>query len=249
MDNGSQSQTIKSYISAIKGVLKNDNYDWDDSRILLSSLTRACRLENDKLRCRFPIQKGLFELILFELKRTLNGQFYLETLYRALFCLAYYGLMRIGELALGSHTVKACNVHVGINKDKILIVLYSSKTHGQNCHPQKIKIEAQNTGNSDHKLICPFEALCAFLRIRGSFIDEQEHFFTYRDNSTVLPNQVRIILKRCLDAMSLDSSLYNTHSFRIGRTVDLWRTNKLSLEQLKQIGHWRSNAVYKYLKF
>ena len=39
--------------------------------------------------------------------------------------------MRIGELTEGPHVVKVTNVHAGINKDKIMIKLYSSKTHGK----------------------------------------------------------------------------------------------------------------------
>ena len=127
IDKGTQSQTVKSYISAIKAVLREDGYMWNQDRALLNSLTKACQLQNDRMRVRLPIQKGLLELVLFELKRILSGQYYLQILYRALFCLAYYGLMRIGELADGEHSVKAKDVHIGTNKDKILLVLYTSK--------------------------------------------------------------------------------------------------------------------------
>ena len=250
IENGSQSQTIKSYVSAIKSILRDDGYPWNEEKILLSSMVRACRLENDRLKCRFPIQKGLFELILFELKRTLDGQFYLQTLYTALFSLAYYGLMRIGELAQGSHTVKASDIHIGTNKNKILLVLYSSKTHGVNSHPQKIKITAANAQSAQSvktdQLICPFEAVRSFLRIRGSYTSEFDNFFIFRDKTTVQASHVRSILKDCITSLGLDSTLYNTHSFRIGRTVDLW--NGHNLDFLKQIGRWRSNAVYRYLK-
>ena len=99
------------------------------TRGFCGALTQACKLRNDHVTCRFPIHKRLLEIILFEINRigVLQGQFYLKTLYTALFCLAYYGLMRIGELAQGPHSLKACNIHTGMNKNKILIVLYSSK--------------------------------------------------------------------------------------------------------------------------
>ena len=252
IDNGAQSQTVKSYVSAIKGVLKDDGYtEWSDQKILLSSLTRACRLVNDKLYCRLPIQKGLFELLLFEVKRMLPGQFYLQTLYKALLCLAYYGLMRIGELTFGPHAVKACNIHIGTNKDKILIVLYTSKTHGVYSYPQKIKITAvkpKTTTKLHTNLICPFDTVRNYLRIRGGYFDDEENFFVFRDKSPVQAGQVRSILKTCLEKLNLNPSLYNTHSFRSGRTVDLWKYNNYTIDQLKQVGRWSSNAVYKYLK-
>ena len=92
-----QSTSVKSYVSAIKKTLVIDGYKWIDEKILLSSLTRACKLVNDHVRTRFPIQCGLLEIMLFEFERIFSTQPYLEKLYKALFALGYYGLMRIGE--------------------------------------------------------------------------------------------------------------------------------------------------------
>ena len=69
IDRGAQSATVKSYISAIKRILLDDGYPWDDNKILLSSLVKACKLINDHVRTWFPIGFGLLELILFELGR------------------------------------------------------------------------------------------------------------------------------------------------------------------------------------
>ena len=137
-----QSQTVKTYVSAIKRVLIDDGYTWDNTKILLTSLTRGCRIINDRVRTRLPIQCNLLELILFEVQRifTDSSQYYLEILYKALFALGYYGLFRVGELTLSPHVIKASNVHVATNQDKILIVLYTSKTHGK----EKLRQKSQN---------------------------------------------------------------------------------------------------------
>ena len=63
---GMQSCTVKSYVSAIKKILIINKYDWNDKRILVVSLTRACRLVNDSIRTWLPIHCSLLELILFE---------------------------------------------------------------------------------------------------------------------------------------------------------------------------------------
>ena len=68
------------------------------------------------------------------------GQEYLRIMYPAFFATAYYGLFKIGELAKGDHTVKACDIYTGENKDKMLFILRSSKTHGAESKPQTIKI-------------------------------------------------------------------------------------------------------------
>ena len=241
-----QSQTIRSYRSAIKTVLTDDGYSWDEGQLLLNSLTRACKIKNDVLKCRLSIKKGLLELILFELKRTLVDQIYLQVLYRSLFCLAYYGLMRIGELTESPHTLKACNLHAGINKDKLLIVLYTSKTHGRESYPQKIKISALNKLN-DQRLFCPFQAVRNYIKCRGKCVDKSENFFVFQDRSPVEANQVRVVLRDCLDSLNLDSSLYDCHSFRIGKATDM-KLENYSITEIKSAGRWRSNAIYKYLR-
>ena len=119
VDAGIQSSTLKSYKSAIKCVLVTDGYSWNDDKVLLNSLIKACKLVNDRVRTRLPIQIGLLEMILFETQRKFCHQEYAEYMYKAIFSLGYYGLLRIGELVQGFHTVKAKDVHMGENKNKI----------------------------------------------------------------------------------------------------------------------------------
>ena len=126
-----------------------DGYDWNDNIVLVRSLAKACRIINDKVRMRLPIQCGLLEVLLFELQRHFAGkQMFLETMYKALFALSYYGLMRIGEVTKSQHVLKAKDVHMAKNKDKLMMVLYSSKTHGKANRPQKNK----NHGKSEREI-------------------------------------------------------------------------------------------------
>ena len=124
-----------------KNVLRNDedDYEWNNNILLLNTITKACKVTNDQYRERLPIKRHLLEVILFELGRIFSMQPYLLITHRTLFVLAYYGLFRIGELSKGDHPIKACDVHVAVNKLKILIYLRSSKTHGLESPPQKIK--------------------------------------------------------------------------------------------------------------
>ena len=251
VENGIQSSTLKSYFSAIKHILKLDGYQWDDSKVLLSSLVRSCKLINDRVKTRLPIQKGLLEMLLFEVDRMFvikNQQPYLAIMYKAIFSLAYYGMFRVGELSLGSHSIKACNVHIGSNKDKILIVLYSSKTHGIESRPQKVKISALKTLSLKiKKIFCPFKLVTQYMEVRGDYIDEEEQFFVFSDKSCVEPHNIRNVLREILSNLNLDGSLYDVHSFRSGRTSDLAKFG-YSIDRIKEMGRWKSNAVYRYLK-
>ena len=240
---------MRSYYSAIKAILRSDDYIVDDNKVLLNSLAKACKIVNDRVHTRLPIQYKLLELLLFEIQRLFSEQYYLEVLYRTIFLLAYYGLWTTGQ-----HPIKASNVHIGQNKDKLLFVLYSSKTHGRESHPQKVKIVAN--ANSTKKVnssackrfFCPFSSLREYLELRGDYESENDPFFIFHDNNPVKPTHVRKVLSKLLKAINLDPSLYGSHSFRIGRATDMVVVFGYSISQAKIAGRWRSNTVYKYIR-
>ena len=209
IDNGMKSATVKSYVSAIKKLLIDDGYMWDDQKVLIGSLTKACKLINDRVHTRLPIQCSLLEMILFEVHRQyrVKGQLYLDTLFKALFALSYYGMMRVGEITQSDHVVKAKDVHSALNKDKILIVLYTSKTHTRGMRPQKIKITSNLTERSGfyaRRTFCPFALINKFVSLRGQYMSDTEQFFVFSDRSPVSPDNARQVLKQCLTNLRLN---------------------------------------------
>ena len=248
INNGMQSSTIKSYVSAIKKTLLMDGYEWNDKLVLVRSLAKACRIINDHVRIRLPIHSSLLEVILFEVQRSFSErhQHYLEILYKTLFAISYYGLMRIGEVSTSPHVLKACNVHIATNKEKILLVLYSSKTHDKSSLPQEIKITS-NGSNNNKKFFCPFKLMRQYMSLRGGYSSDQEQFFIFRDGSPVGPYHVRRVLKMAIEKIGLNSTLYGMHSLRIGRTTDLVRYN-CPIEKIRIMGRWKSNVIYKYIR-
>ena len=244
--NNKKLSTIKSYISGIKAILREVDVYINEDRFLLCSLTSAGKLVNDKVRTRLPIQKGLLLLILF------HKQPYLDIMYCALFSTTYFGLFRVSEVTSGSHPIKACDVHVGKNKNKMMFVLRTSKTHWMNVKPPIVKITGKDF---DHKknsktkrnTLSPFERLQLFVTARPTYLNRDEPFFVFSDRSAVLPKQMRVILRKALKYLGLDQSLYDVHSLRIGRRVHL-NSMKISVESIKKLGRWTSDAVFEYLK-
>ena len=223
---------------------------WDSKKVMLTTITKSCKIINDRVFVRLPIRSRLLDEILFELERCFGGpqpQPYLEKLYKAAFSIAYYGLMHVGELTTGSHTVKAKDVHVGWNKDKILLVLHSSKTHGKESHSQKIKIQAIDQELLRKKLFCHFQLALDYMCMRGIYEHEGKPFFIFADRSPVNPTHFRNVLKKQLNRLNLDSSLYNCHSLRIGRATDMADFG-YSFSEIQQKGRWKSSAMFCYLK-
>ena len=255
IDNDKKSSMIKSYISAIKAVLANDGEKLNEDRMLLNSLTSACKLKNDRVRTRLPIRKGLLSLMLKNLPDVIgHNQHYLIVLYRAMLLTAYYGLFRIGEITLSDHVIQVGNVHVGTNKKKLMFVLRSSKTHGLDKKPQIVKINA--TQISEQKLMrtplinsfCPFQAMDQYITLRRSRKNDCEPFFIFKDCSPVMGQQYRKVIKKCIKHLGLQENLYSAHSTRVGRASDLFYTLNISVETIRKLGRWSSTAIYEYFR-
>ena len=258
-----QSSTVHSYISAIRVVLKMNNIKVSEDQFLLASLTKACKLRNDKIRTWLPIQKGLLNVILTETKNHFlkNGQGYLAILYQTWICVCYYGLLRVSEVCSGGHPVLAKDVHIAMNKKKFLMVLHTSKTHGLGSAPHMIKFTANSREVRERnksrllksgtlpqpKTHCPYYLLKKFVEIRGNYHTDSDPFFIFRDGSPIQPWQFSSCLKHMLRISGFDQSLYGMHSLRSGRSCDLYRLG-LSVETIKKLGRWRSNVVFRYLR-
>ena len=233
-------------------MLIDDGYPWDDRQVLIGSLTKACKIINEKVHTRLPIQCSLLELVLFEVHRKfgLQGQIYLRVMYQALFALSYYGLMRVGEVTASDHVVKAKDIHLATNKDKIMLKLYTSKTHSRGMKPQTIKITSniiEKSGFYAKRYFCPFKLMNDFLKVRGDYDGPTDQFFIFRDGSPATPQHVRVLLKECLQNIGLDPFLYGFHSFRVGRTTDLIKYH-YSIEEVKRMGRWHTNTVFRYIR-
>ena len=190
--------------SSIKAILHNIKVKLNEDTCLLNSLPKACRLANNStVRLRLPIQCAMLNVILkMTQEYFLNqGQMYLNNLYLSLFSTAYFGLFRVGELTKSDHTVKARDVHIGINKNKLLFVLRSSKNSGSDNKPQLIKIESSTpTGRINiHNPYCPYSLLHKYIDSRKTFKSDDEQFFVFSDRSAVKPYNFRKVFKHMIE--------------------------------------------------
>ena len=159
---------------------------------LIQSLMKACKLINDQVNRHLQIQKDLLHALLRKVhsvyEDSSNNQPYLSLLYRTMFSTAYYGMLRVGEIATGDHPVLAWDVHIAKNKQKMLFVLRSSKTHWRNDKPQVVKItsEMKTCSRAPTKLMknfCPFQLLRQFAKARGPYINVTDPFSIFSDGS------------------------------------------------------------------
>ena len=86
VDSKNQSSTVRSYISAIKAVLRTNKIKIQEDQYLLSAMTKACKLKNDRVKARLPIQKAMLSVIIKMIRKHFykSNQPYLAALYKAL---------------------------------------------------------------------------------------------------------------------------------------------------------------------
>ena len=209
VDTKKKSTTIRSYISAIKTVLLSENIKLKEDKYLINSLIQGCRYVNDIMMPRLPIKKHLLRIILdttYSIFTIVNNQPYLSYLYRAMFSTAYYGLFRVGELAKGEHLVLVQDIYIATNKNKILFILRTLKTHWKDNRPQQIKISSSGDGMKTH---CPFKILREFLNVRPNYGNGQDPIFVFSDGEVVNPNHINAILKLILNHAGFNEKLYS----------------------------------------
>ena len=162
----------------IKAVLREDNIVLSEDRFLLTSLLRACKFKNDIVKTRIPIQCDLLYLLVNKLEDKFQAHPYLLALYKSMLLSAYFGMLRVGEITQGPHTVKAFDVRTGRNKPKAMFILRSSKTTTRGDLPQIIKL-SQSTADlkllinevdfGKRRILCPYAALDRYIAMRRPY--------------------------------------------------------------------------------
>ena len=86
------------------------------------------------------------------------------------------------------------------------------------------------------------------MKCRGAYINENEPLFIFQDKSPVLPRHASEVLRKVLTSIGLKKQVhhYSMHSLHIGRTSDLIKFG-YSIEEVRLLGRWHSNIVYKYI--
>ena len=142
--------------------------------------------------------------------------------------------------------VKAKDIHVGMNKKKLMLVLFTSKTHSQVVKQQIIKISAISGQTYDGKL-CPFKLLQDYVLVWPKYRRNSKPFFIYKDHTAMSLQNFRKVFRSLLERNSFDSTLYTCHGARAGWASDLLDMG-VSVEMIRKIGRWKSNVVYAYCK-
>ena len=159
-----------------------------------------------------------------------------------MFSLAFFALLRIGELAvkrgnLSSKVLQLCDVSWQNNKRILIIVLRHFK-HNSSGRP--VTLELRKQGNA----ICPVTLMSKYLSIRSS---KQGPLFIFVDGSPITVSFFNLELKKYLRSSGFSTKKYKGHSFSIGGATAA-ALNGFSDLEIQGMGRWKSGAFKKYIR-
>ena len=155
---------------------------------------------------------------------------------------AFYACTKIREIAFSNHDTHIITIddvqQTFHNGQPAFEITFHSYKHSK--APVIIVLQPQPS-----PLYCPVNALQCYLLVRPKCMSS----FLFLDQSgrPVSRLNVSLILKTCLSLTGRNPTVFNTHSFRIGRATQLACDNATD-NTIKSVGRWNSNAFKSYVR-
>lgn len=238
---GQAPSTIATHLSGISYFHKIYNLpDPTQSYQVRQAQTGGRRL-NPHVDQRLPITKD----ILYQLCSCipdLAPNAYMASLFQSLFLLMFHAFLRVGEVAVSgqqtNHILTIDQLHISYMEAKpIALTIHFNSFKHSNGSPVKLRIPIQQDP-------CPVKFLLQFLKQRGN---SPGHLFVTLMKQTISRHQVAEFLSIALQYAGYKPDNYNTHSFRIGAATYAASQGYTPL-QIQQMGRWKSDAFYQYLR-
>ncbi len=221
-------KTIVSYVESLSFILKCNSYVDVTKHFLIKKLLEGHRRYRPCKDSRLPVTIGLLSRLLHILPSTCTN-LYEANLFRAMFTLAFWGLLRVSEFTQSRNkdldrVISITDVRLDHSKKIVILVVRWSKTD-QRGLSVTLRIGAQR-----QELICPYASLSCFLGIRPSISGP---LFVHFDRSPVTRYQFSKVLEKALLLINGDNKRILSHSFRLGGATYLASLGK-SEEDIKK---------------
>ena len=194
----------------------------------------------ERLPITFPIMTGLHAVF----SRT-SGNFR-DIMIWAACCLAYFGLLRVSEFTTSSSDLfdplkdlLLWDVALDNRASSSLIQVNTKQSKGDQFR-KGAQIYLGKTGHA----VCPVQALVQYLFRQGG----APGLLFLLSNSKWLTRQAfSKALNEAFEELQMDSSQFNTHSFRIGAATSAKQAG-MSDSHVKALGRWQSDAYQRYVR-
>lgn len=239
---GSAPSTVSSYLSAVSYVHKLQNWQDPTACFIVRKAIEGLRRLKGSVDTRAPITYDILSLIHGKLS-DICFSVYEKLLFRAVFCLAFFGLFRVGELVYTSakmahRPLLMSDCQIKRDLKEIIIVLRQSKTD-QSGRSVTVVIPCIK----DNK-VCPVYNMHAFLKVRAC---HSGYLFLHQNGLPLTRYQFGAVLQKCVVSLGLPLAHFKSHSFRIGGATTL-AMKGVPTETIKRLGRWKSHAFKTYIR-
>lgn len=240
---GKAPSTIDTYVSAVSYVHKINGWDDPSQNFVIQKLREGCKRQDKRVDHRRPMTITILGQLSANLYVVCNSS-YECCLFRAAFFLAFFGFLRVSEFTAPSkkgdtsRMIKAEDITIGPNCSFLDLVIRVSKTD------QKGTSVTLHIDQGSSVKLCPVKAMAAFLAIRPS---QGGPLFVHFGGDPLTTYQFGNILKKGIKSVGLDPLGFSSHSFRIGAATAA-AIGGISMEVIKGMGRWKSEAVNSYIR-
>lgn len=242
-DNKASPSSIASIMSALSHLHKLAGVRDDTRNFLVTKVIAGARKVSPSADTRLPITSSVLKELLDALPCILHAPREATT-FKAMFSLAFYGFLRIGEISpktkKHAHSViQFRDVSWQGKKSQAIITIRNFKNNAK-LGTQNFMIRKEVHSN---RRMCPVRALHAFLKLRGKVAGP---LFTLNEQP-IARRAFDRVLKDALSFCRYSTSKYKGHSFRIGAASEA-AARGVPDARIRSLGRWNSDAFRKYIR-
>ena len=249
-DEGLSPQTGRSYLSAVRSMQISLGLPDPRERSAMPALNRVLagikrmRLHSGPPACvRLPITALVLNRIREALQTSSNPN---RVVLWAIFCLAFFGFFRLGELLLQSPGTFNPSVDLAwgdIAMDSL------SEPRMLKVHLKKSKCDQSGAGvdvvvGRTSSALCPVTAMVQYVNLRQN---RPGPFFISSSQEAVTKQQFVTQIRNTLTSIGLPPNVYAGHSFRIGAATTAALAG-IEDSTIQSLGRWHSSAFLQYIR-
>ena len=164
----------------------------------------------------------------------------------AMCCLAFFGFLRVSEFTVPTQGDYDESTHLSL---KDISIDSRSNPRLIKVHIKQSKTDPFRQGvgiylGATDSPICPVSGILPYLAVRGT---QPGPLFITNDGKYLTRLSFSKRINVLLESLQVDTSLYNTHSFRIGAATTAAQAH-IPEAHIKMLGRWRSDAYHRYIK-
>ena len=242
--NNLSPKVVRNYFASISSLSRF--YHLDTSDLSHPAVLRFLRSLSINSTFR-PTPRGVFGIrVMYDISRACDS-LHDPILYRAIFLVAFYGFLRLSNIAPHSIRQFSQSKHF-LRKDLIFgppgahLLIKWTKTIQDNHSSHIIQLPEVN-----NFYLCPIRALRALLSSRPLPPTAPLFASSYYPHLQVIDTHARDALKMVLNILNISPMGHGFHSFRRSGATFAF-DNNIPLQNIMAHGLWRSSSVWTYLQ-